>query len=116
MTQEQKSPDIPAMLETSGSIEPEVSQANQAFAEIEAKYQKLDDARKEDKFISSCIILILFNSFVFSHMENFAGAIIIGIIELIMLLIIACRNGVEEVTMLLSRVFAAMGKNNKDST
>ena len=84
--------------------------------ELEDALEKTKDRIKEERFIWIIIFIILFDVVFFSKMESFFGALVIFILELLILIPLARRMGMEELAGILDRVLAriASGVSNRD--
>ena len=84
--------------------------------ELEDALEKAKDRIKEERFIWIIIFIILFDVVFFSNMESFFGALVIFILELLILIPLARRMGMEELAGILDRVLAriASGVSNRD--
>lgn len=67
------------------------------------------DARREDRFVFICVGVLLLDVMVFSVMPNLGGPIAILVLELLILIPLARRLGMEESARLLSRVLDRVG-------
>lgn len=79
--------------------------------------QKLDyerDARREERFIFIVVLVILLDVVFFSVMPSFGGPIALLILELLILIPLAKRMGMEEIAAILDRVLNNMASNSKD--
>lgn len=74
------------------------------IAALESKVQELLDKRDEDRFIGVLVAVALFDCFVFSRMDNWAGPVVIGIIQLFGLVILADRLHVDTVAPLIDKL------------
>ena len=81
----------------------------EAYSELGEDLEKTADNRAEERFIWIVVCIILFDCFVFSQIENWAGAIVIGIIELVLIIALAKRLRVEEIAKLLGRFMDRVG-------
>ncbi len=68
------------------------------------------DARKEERLVWILISLILLNVALFSSMQSILGPLVIGVLELVVLVIIAQRMGKEEVVQLVDRLIGTVAK------
>lgn len=81
----------------------EAGPEDQALAELQNEIQDLKNDRNEERFLLLVIIIILLDAFIFSFMANWAGALVIGIIEIFGIAVIARRWRIEEVPQMLSK-------------
>lgn len=73
------------------------------------------DARNEERFLFIVAFVVLFDAIIFSHVENWAGAIVIGIVELVGLAVLARKWRVQEVAQFLAMFFQRMADHTKPS-
>lgn len=81
-----------------------ISAKDQQIAELEEQLTEERDARKEERFLSFLICVILFDVVFFSAMDNFIGPLAILLLQLIVLAVMARRLGIQEVASLMDRV------------
>lgn len=74
-----------------------------ALAEMQNEIQDLRNDRNEERFLLVLIIIVLIDAFIFTQMANWAGAIIIGLIEIFGIAVLARRWSIEEVPQMLSK-------------
>lgn len=77
-----------------------------ATADLERELQFEKEARREERFIFLAFIVALVDAFLFMQMENWAGPVVIGLIELVAFTVYARRCGVDEVVQLLDKLLA----------
>lgn len=77
---------------------------DEALAALGDKSAQQEDQRKEERFLFVLVIIVMFDAIVFTHMESWSGAIVIGVIELFGLMVFARHCGIEEVQSLLDKV------------
>lgn len=69
--------------------------------------QELDgerDARKEERFIWLCAVLLLFDIFAFKDMQTWSGPVIIGLIQLVFIVAIGRKWGMDHIWTLTERL------------
>ena len=76
---------------------------DQALAELQNEIQDLRNDRNEERFLLVLAIIVLLDAFIFTQMANWAGAIIIGLIEIFGIAVLARRWSIEEVPQMLSK-------------
>jgi len=86
--------------------------------ELTKNLVKERDARREDLFIFIVVIVLLLDVVFFSLMPNFAGPIALVVLELLILIPLALRMGMEEVAQLFDRALGRIadglgGKKDK---
>lgn len=81
---------------------------DQQIEELQEALTNVQDARKEDAFIFIVITVLLFNIMIFTVMPNFGGPLAILILELLILIPLAKRMGMQEIAKNLDRVLSRM--------
>lgn len=84
----------------------EESQTDRQIEELQENLAAEKDARREERFFFILLSIILFNLAIMANVTNWAVPITITILELFLLLLIARRLGLEEVSTLFSRLIA----------
>lgn len=85
--------------------------------QIERLQQRLNyeqDARREERFIYIVVLVILLDVVFFSIMPSFGGPISLLILQLLILIPLAKRMGMEEIASILDRVLNRVAGNSKD--
>lgn len=85
----------------SGLNEPRAE--DQALANLQNEMQDLKNSRNEERFLFLTVIVVGANAVIFSHVENWAGALVIGVIEVFGLAVVARKWSIEEVPQMLSK-------------
>ncbi len=80
------------------------SKSDQVVEQLEAKLVGEQDARMEERFLFVLITVVLLNVIFLRDFGNWTGPLVIGIMELVFLLVLARKCGVEEVHLLLDKV------------
>ena len=62
----------------------------------------------EERFIGIVMLLILFNIVFFTLMPSFSGPLVLLVLELIILIPLARRMGMEEIAQMLDRVIGRL--------
>ena len=81
--------------------------------QIEELQKDLDrevDARKEERMLWVLAVLILFDAYLFTSMENIMGPIVILVFQLIVVVLVARKMGMEQVTEMIDRMMAMLAK------
>ncbi|HEY2892522.1 MAG TPA: hypothetical protein VGJ31_17930 [Dongiaceae bacterium] len=95
---------------------PTASPVDEQVAALESKAEAARDRLLEERFIWIIISIILFNSLVFIHMDNWAGPLVIGLFQLIAIVIFAERCGVNEVAPLIDRILGSATEKTRRKT
>ena len=91
-----------------------VTQQQELISELQSDLVKERDARKEDQFVFLVLIVILLDIVFFSLMPTYGGPIALLVLELLILIPLAKRMGMEEVAQILSRVLNRMAGKVED--
>ena len=92
--------DLSRLNETAAeSVEPMAS----AAGELENKLEAEIDRRLEERFVWVVLTMILADTLMFAHVDNWAGPVVIGVLELILLVVLARKWGIEEVSQVLAK-------------
>lgn len=81
--------------------------------ELEKDNEKLEDTAKEERFLWIAALVVVFDAFVFSLMENWGGPIAILILEIPMMLVWGRKLGVREIHTLIDKILESNQKRNK---
>jgi hypothetical protein len=86
----------------------DVSAQDSQVSELQKQLAHEKDARKEERFIFIVVSVLLFDVTFFAVMPTFGGPLALLIIELLILIPLAKRMGMEEIASLLSRILDHM--------
>jgi hypothetical protein len=94
----------------------EPSKYDQQISELQEALTQERDGRREDRFVFIAVIVLLLDVVFFSVMPSFGGPVALLIFELVILIPLAKRMGMEEFARILNNVLdRAIGKaNNKE--
>lgn len=81
----------------------ETGKEDDALAALQNEIQDLQNSRNEERFLLVAIIVVLVDALIFSSMENWAGALVIGVIEIFAIAVLARKWRIEEVPQILSK-------------
>jgi hypothetical protein len=84
-----------------------------ALGELANELERERDARKEERFLLVMIVAIIVDAYLFSHIENWSGPVVIGIIELVAIAVVARKWGIEEVAQFLAMFFQRVAEHSK---
>lgn len=82
-------------------------------AELQGSLEDERDARVEERFVFIVILVLLLDVVFFSVMPSFGGPIALLILELLILIPLAKRMGMEEIAKLLDRVLSRLIPTNE---
>jgi|SRR5579863_10194572 len=85
-----------------GAVPP--SPKDETIASLETEIQGIKEKLNEERFLWTLVIIVLVDIYVFSGMENWAGPLVIGVLELVGIAILADRCGVDTVAPLIDRL------------
>jgi hypothetical protein len=91
----------------------EPSEGGAALDEVSTQLEHERDARMEERFLFVVALIVVSDAFMFSAMDNWAGALVIGVIELVGLAVMARKWGVEEVSQFLAMFFQNMADRSR---
>lgn len=111
----ESAPELPegalaAILRKSSGVDPRDEQ----IAVLENQVQELKDRNYEERFLWTIAIMVIIDAYIFSHIENWAGAVVIGILELIAVIVLADRYKVNTVAPLIDKLTGAFGTLGRD--
>lgn len=89
-------------------VEKEPSPQDQQIQELQAKLVYERDARLEERFVFIVVAVLLLDVVFFTVMPTFGGPIALLILELLVLIPLAKRMGMEEIARVLGRVLDRM--------
>ncbi|WP_157223307.1 hypothetical protein [Rhodovulum sp. PH10] len=98
------------------SGEPAPDQKDEKIAALETKLKDIENIFYEERFLWIIISIILFDAYIFTHMANWAGAVVVGIFELIFVLIMADRCGVDTVAPLIDKITGFLVRTSRDAS
>lgn len=87
-----------------GLIQEQPEKRDQQIEELQNDLAYERDARKEERFIFIVLFTLVFDIMLFTVMPSFGGPLAVVILELLILIPLAKRMGMEEVAKMLSRL------------
>lgn len=88
---------------------------NEQIAELQRDLEHERDARMEERFAFIVALVLLLDVVFFTVMPSFGGPLALLILELLILIPLAKRMGMQEIAKMLSRVLDRMaGTTNRD--
>lgn len=85
-------------------VDDEVSEKDDALARLEAQLQAEADKRREERFIWIVVVTLILDIFFLKDSENATLPIVVLILELLILIVVARRLGIDDVVVLLDRI------------
>lgn len=94
----------------------EVTHRDEQVQELQESLADERDKRLEDRFIFIVVVTVLLDVVFFSVLDNLGGPLALLILELLILVPLARRMGMEEIAQLMDRVLNRMAgsMNNKE--
>jgi len=87
------------------------SPKDQKIEALESDLEKERDQRKEERFLFIVAVMIILNVFSFQNMDTWGGPISVVIIEIILILAISKRSGMEHIIPIVERLTGSWNKN-----
>jgi predicted nucleic acid-binding Zn ribbon protein len=91
----------------------EPSTQDEQVASLQEKLAHEKDARQQERFIFIVVVVLLLNVVFFSVLPTFGGPLALILLELLILIPLAKRMGMEEIAELLSRLLDHMAGKTK---
>lgn len=95
-------------------VTPEPSTQEKQIEELQEQLAHERDARKEDRFVFIVVVVLPLDVVFFTVMPTFGGPIALMILQLLILIPLARRMGMEEIARILSRVLDRMTDKGRD--
>lgn len=99
--------DLDALLRAVGAP----TKLDEAIAQLESEKQQLENKHYEERFVWIVVCIVLFDALIFIQMANWAGALVIGVIQLIAMVIIADRCNVDAVKPIIDKMAGGFAKH-----
>ena len=80
-----------------------------AKSELEDEDEAVENRLGQERFIWIVVVVVLFDAYIFTQMQNWAGALVIGVIELVAIIVLAKKCRVEEIAGMLTRFLDRVG-------
>jgi hypothetical protein len=80
------------------------TRGDESSARLEARVSELTSKIAEERFIWSLVVLVLFDCFAFEKMTTWGAPLAVFGVEIVLMLVIARRCGVQDIVLLLDRV------------
>jgi len=87
--------------------------ADESSARLETRVSELLSKNAEERFIWSIIVLVLFDCLAFERLSNWGAPVAIFGVEIILMLVIARRCGVQDIVLLLDKALQLWGPNRR---
>jgi len=92
-----------------------VTRQQEQIEELQKDLDEERDARREDRFVFVVVSVILLDVVFFSVMSNFGGPLALVILQLLILIPLAKRMGMEEIAQIMSRVIGRIASKAGDN-
>ncbi|WP_339760075.1 hypothetical protein [uncultured Hoeflea sp.] len=96
-------------------VSPEPSNQDKLIEELQEQLEHERDGRKEDRFMGIVCLVLLLDVVFFTVMPTFGGPLALLVLELLILIPLARRMGMEEVAQISSRVLDRLSGKAGDS-
>jgi hypothetical protein len=93
----------------------EPTKRDQQVEELQEQLTQEQDARKEDRFVFIVVTVLLLDVCFFTVMPTFGGPLALLVLELLILIPLAKRMGMQEIAQILSRVLHRMAGKASDN-
>lgn len=93
-----------------------VSKKDQQIQELSEQLAQERDGRREDRFVGIVLLVLLLDVVFFSLMPSFGGPLALLVLELLILIPLAKRMGMEEVAQIISGVLQRLAGKASDKT
>lgn len=97
----QQAPELAAAI---AEAKTEPAAVTSAAARVERDLEEVRDDRDEERFLWILCFIILFDCVVLGRMDNFAAPLVIGVLQLLLLIGLARKFGVDDITVLVTRL------------
>lgn len=101
-----KLPDAP----TGGIFQATISKKDQEIERLQSRLEAIEDRRKEERFGWIAATLAIVNYLLLKDVANIVTPLIVFIFELIALLVLARRLGIEYIEIIISRLIGSVTK------
>ncbi len=108
-------PDNTPLNDLTATLEPPKSSKDEAFATLERENAELRDAIKEERFCWILLSIILFDMSVFSTVSTTGVPLAILGLELLFIIVIAKKHGVQQVILFVDRVIDGLIRRSSGS-
>lgn len=95
-------------------VREEPTKQEKQIEELQEQLAREKDYRREDRFVSIGVAVILLDIVFFSVMPTFGGPLALTVLQLLILIPLAKRMGMEEIAQILSSVIHRMAGKAAD--
>lgn len=83
---------------------------DEAVAQLQADNEALRDSKRDERFCWILIVVVLLDLLFLERMQSWASIILIGIVQVLLIIALAVKLGVQQVVLLINRVIDSWGK------
>lgn len=94
-------------------LERETTKRDEQIRKLEQLLSEEKDSRKQERFFGILVFLILLNVIFLTPMQTWGGPISILILELIALVLLARRMGLQEASQIIDRILVHSPKRSR---
>lgn len=94
-------------------LERETTKRDEQIRKLEQLLSEEKDSRKQERFFGILVFLILLNVIFLTPMQTWGGPISILILELIALVLLARRMGLQEASQIIDRILVHFPKRSR---
>lgn len=77
---------------------------DEALDAVQRELTAEQDARREERFVWMCVVIMLFDIFTFKEMETWSGPVIIGVIQVIFIIAVGRKWGMDHIWTITERI------------
>lgn len=91
----------------------ETTKRDEQIQKLQQRLSEEKDSRKQERFFGILVFLILLNVILVTPMQTWGGPISILILELIALVLLARRMGLQEASQIIDRILVHSSKRSR---
>ena len=92
--------------QSSNLLDVDATPTDEALEALQNELIAEKDARREERFIWFTVVVVVFDALVFIQMDNWTGPLIIGVIELLLLVALGRKWGMDHIWTLTETIIA----------
>lgn len=89
----------------------ELEKHQEQIQRLQGELQRQLDERKEERLIWILVVTVLLDVYFFTSMDNIAGPIVILVFQVLVVVMVATKMGMEQVVQLIDRMIAMLARN-----
>jgi hypothetical protein len=86
------------------TLDDKTSEKDEALEAVQRELLAESDARREERFVWMCVVIMLFDIFTFKDMETWSGPLIIGVIQVIFIVAVGRKWGMDHIWTITERL------------